>query len=321
MQISCGFAPGEDTAELVVLAEALGYERAWIYDSPALYGDVWVALAQAAERTERIGLGTAVLVPSLRHPLVTAAAIGDIERLALGRLTVAVGTGFSGRRMMGQKPLTWKWTERYIRQLKALLAGEAVDVDGGMVRMSHPAGHAPPRPIATPIVVAANGPKGLAVARELGDGVMCVSTPQPGFDWCVLLQWGTVLEDGEERTSPRVFEAVAPGLAVIYHGSYEADPASVDGLPNGAAWRAEIEKTPEELRHLAVHDQHFVSISELDRRHIGSELVGATFTGTPDQLRARISDLADAGLTEFLYAPMGPDKERELRAMAKALGV
>lgn len=321
MQISCGFAPGEETVELVVLAESLGYERAWIYDSPALYGDVWVALARAAERTGRIGLGTAVLVPSLRHPLVTASAIASIEQLAPGRLAVAIGTGFTGRRMLGQKPLTWSWTERYIRQLRALLRGEAVDVDGGMVRMSHPDGFAPPRPIGTPIVVAANGPVGLAVARELGDGVMCVSTPQPGFDWCVLLQWGTVLGDDEELTSPRVFEAVAPGLAVIYHGSYEANPASVDGLPNGAAWRAEIEKTPEELRHLAVHDRHFVSISELDRRHVAPELAAATFTGRPDQLRARLSELADAGLTEFLYAPMGPDKERELRAMAKALGL
>ena len=37
-----------------MVAESLGYERAWLYDSPALYPDVWVTLARVAERTERM---------------------------------------------------------------------------------------------------------------------------------------------------------------------------------------------------------------------------------------------------------------------------
>src|SRR5437763_13574694 len=105
MDVSCAFPPGPDVVEHAVVAESLGYERAWLYDSPALYPDVWVTLGRAAERTSTIGLGPGVLIPSLRHPMTNAAAIATLVDLAgPGRVTVAVGTGFTGRFAMGQRP-------------------------------------------------------------------------------------------------------------------------------------------------------------------------------------------------------------------------
>ena len=97
MDVSCNLTPGPDTVEHIRMAEALGYRRAWLNDSPALYRDVWMTLALAAERTERIGLGVSVVVPSLRHVVVTASAIATLEALAPGRSAVIVGTGFTGR--------------------------------------------------------------------------------------------------------------------------------------------------------------------------------------------------------------------------------
>ena len=127
MEISCAFPPGPHVVDHIVEAERLGYERAWLFDSPALYGDIWVIAALAAERTSRIALGPAVLVPNLRHPLAQASAIATLEQLAPGRVAVAIGTGFTGRMAMGQKPLTWAWTRRYVEQLRALLRGERRD--------------------------------------------------------------------------------------------------------------------------------------------------------------------------------------------------
>ena len=63
--------------------------------------DVWMMLALAATRTERIGLGPGVLVPSLRHPMVNASGAAALSALAPGRVAVAFGTGFSGARAMG----------------------------------------------------------------------------------------------------------------------------------------------------------------------------------------------------------------------------
>jgi 5,10-methylenetetrahydromethanopterin reductase len=66
MEISAFFAPTRDTPGHIRLAEELGFARAWCYDSPLLYDDVFVTLARAAEQTSRIGLGVGVLVPGLR---------------------------------------------------------------------------------------------------------------------------------------------------------------------------------------------------------------------------------------------------------------
>jgi 5,10-methylenetetrahydromethanopterin reductase len=105
----------------VGLADQLGYRRAWLYDSPAVYPDVWMILGRCAERTSRIGLGPAVLVPSLRHPMVNAAAIAALAELAPGRVAVAVGAGFTGRSALGQRPMRWSDVAGYVRVLRELL--------------------------------------------------------------------------------------------------------------------------------------------------------------------------------------------------------
>ena len=180
MDLSCAFPAAVGHLDHAVVAEQLGYENVWFYDSPALYEDVWMVLALAAQRTERVGLGPAVLVPDLRHVLVTASAVATLEELAPGRVHVAIGTGFTGRMVLGQRPLPWSLVERYVADLRALLAGDRVTIDGKAVQMIHPDGYAPPRPIRTPIVVAANGPKGLKVAGQHTDAVMCVGGPSRG---------------------------------------------------------------------------------------------------------------------------------------------
>jgi 5,10-methylenetetrahydromethanopterin reductase len=318
LQISCAFPPGPRAVDHIVEAERLGYERAWLFDSPALYGDIWVIAAMAAQRTSRIAIGPAVLVPNLRHPLTQASAIATLEQLAPGRVVVAIGTGFTGRMAMGHKALTWKYTRAYIEQVRALLRGEKVEVDGAIVQMLHGPDFAPPFPIGTPIVVAANGPKGLAVAKELGDGVMTIGSGEPDFDWCSVLAFGTVLDPGESPGSDRPLAAAGAALTVVYHAMYEGDPSSVDGLPGGPEWRAELEKIPESERHLAVHRDHLVRVTERDRPLLDGDLLKAfTWTGEAAEVRMRIDALAEAGATEILYAPMGPDVPRELDAFLK----
>ena len=113
--ISCVFAPSLDTPAHIELAERLGYRRAWCYDSPALYADPWMVLAVAAGRTRAIGLGPASLVPSLRHPVVTAAALTTLAGLAPGRVSTAFGTGLTGRMLLGERPLRWAEVEEYVR--------------------------------------------------------------------------------------------------------------------------------------------------------------------------------------------------------------
>ena len=119
------------------LAEELGYERAWLYDSPAIYLDIWTSLGRLVERTSRIGLGTAVLVPSLRSVIATASAIATVEAAAPGRFACGFGTGATARWTLGKDALTLAETGTYLRQLRGLLRGEVVEVDGEQVQMAH----------------------------------------------------------------------------------------------------------------------------------------------------------------------------------------
>src|SRR3954454_788964 len=120
MDLSCAFPPGVATPDHIALAEALGFRRAWCYDTPSAYTDVWSTLCRAADRTQRIGLGPAVLVPSLRHVMTNAAAIATLEALAPGRVAIGVGSGSTGRSMLGQRPMRWAEVTAYVTALRAL---------------------------------------------------------------------------------------------------------------------------------------------------------------------------------------------------------
>ena len=176
--ISCVFAPSLDTPAHIELAERLGYRRAWCYDSPALCADPWMVLALAAGRTRAIGLGPASLVPSLRHPVVTAAALATLAGLAPGRVSTAFGTGLTGRMLLGERPMRWAAVEEYVAAVRALLRGEEASWNGSLVRLSQAAGFAARLPADVAVLIAADGPRGRAVAAELGDGVLTARVPR-----------------------------------------------------------------------------------------------------------------------------------------------
>ncbi len=319
MGFTCSFPPGPRSVEWAQRAEELGYGRVYLHDSPALYWDVWVTLARVADNTERIGLG-ALVIPHLRHVLATASAIATIEDIAPGRLAVVVGTGFTARAMLGQRPLPWSRVDAYVRALRALLRGDTVEVDGRKIAMRHPDDWAPARPIDVPIIVAANGPRGLEVAHAVGDGVYSLA-PVSGFDWCILGTAGTVLAPGEAVTSPRAFDALGPAIALNYHYTYEMAGAAVDTLPGGAEWRASVEAIDPDVRHLHVHEGHGVAPNARELPFLDPNLAQFSTSGTEDELRAKFAELEAMGVTELAYAPMGSDVPGELAAMARAAGL
>jgi 5,10-methylenetetrahydromethanopterin reductase len=325
-RLACAFAPSIDLPEYARLAEELGYERVWVYDSPPLYGDVWITLARVAAATERIGVAAGVVVPFLRHPMVTASAIATMEQVAPGRLTVGFGTGYTAARAMGRKPMRWADVATYVGQVRGLLAGDVVDVDGHNCRMIHSPNFGPPRPIDVPLFIAPMGPKGFEVARQIADGIIAVSPPGTA-EWktCALMCSGTVLDSGEDIRTPRVVETVGVGYATALHGLYQMAPEIVQSLPGGEEWIAglEAEFGPDD-RHWGVHEGHLVTITDRDRPAV--ELAGEglpQFTWAvaddPETVRKRVAEAVAGGVTEFAYSPVGPDIARELRAFAAAV--
>ena len=86
-------------------AEELGFVDLWVsdhivhpaeqdYPSPYLF-DPLISLTWAAAATERIGLGTSVLVVPTHNPLELANSLASLDALSRGRVTIVVGVGWS----------------------------------------------------------------------------------------------------------------------------------------------------------------------------------------------------------------------------------
>jgi 5,10-methylenetetrahydromethanopterin reductase len=312
-ELSCGLPPRPEFSDLAVLAESLGYSRVWIFDSAPLWEDPFVHLALAAERTSRIGLGTAVLIPDERSEMSVAAAIATVARLSAGRFRACFGTGASARRTLGQRPLTQKALRDYVTTVRSLLAGETVTIDGQPARMLHAEGLALARPIEVEIWLSVFGPRGIALAGEIADG-MIVGRPMKHTLPLAMLMPATVLEPGEDRGSDRVREAVGPWQVVRYHEAYAiAGPDAVDAMPGGRAWREAVETIGAEgERHLFTHEGHVTHLTERDHELLDHAPDGLATVGTADEIRSRVVALAAAGIREIIYTPSGPDVAREM---------
>ena len=162
------------------LAEELGYDSVWTTEHIIVgpeavdpYGRVYdplVTLGWIAGWTERIGLGTSIVLVPLHNPMHLAKQAATLQELSGGRLTLGVGMGwhtdefdfmgveFEGRGRRGDEA---------IRLMRALWKGER-DFDG-----EHWSFHdATSEPLPSPppeLWIGGSSPAAIRRARELGD--------------------------------------------------------------------------------------------------------------------------------------------------------
>src|SRR5437667_3519675 len=172
-----------DEVGYITHAENLGYSHAWVTDSPMIRSNCWAVLALAAAQTRTIRLGTGVNVPGLRLAPVAANGIATINRLAPGRCFLGLGTGHTGMRMIGQRPMRLGPFREYVQVVRRLLRGE--EVDYALAGETHPIRFQMREhrfidlEHEIPMYVAGFGPKAQALAGELGDGLVS-SLPRGG---------------------------------------------------------------------------------------------------------------------------------------------
>ncbi len=173
---------GTDPRRLIgfgVRAEELGFDSVWAGDTLLRpVADPLTTLSAIAARTERVGLGTAVLLPALRGAVQTARELATVDLLSGGRLTVTVGAGFPGRSereyALGGVP----WAGRFgrlddtVALWKHLWSEERPTAfHGKVLRLDDiPAGLAPYRPGGPPIWLGGFTPRALERTGRLYDG-------------------------------------------------------------------------------------------------------------------------------------------------------
>lgn len=318
VELSCGLPPGPDFCDLAVLAETLGYARVWIFDSAPLWEDPFVHLALAAQQTSRIGLGTAVLIPTERSEMAMASAIATIDRIAGGRFRVCFGTGATARRTMGQRPMTLRALESYVTAVRGLLRGDTVTIDGEPARMLHTDGMTAARPVDVEIWLSVFGPRGIELAGNIADGI--IGAPAANALPVATLIAGTVLDGDEDAASDRVREAVGPWQVVSYHETYSVAGAdAVDAMPGGRAWREALERlVPPGERHLLTHEGHVTHLTDRDRLLLNHARNSLVTIGNRERIRDQLVWFGESGVLEAIYTPSGPDVVRELKAFAAA---
>jgi 5,10-methylenetetrahydromethanopterin reductase len=347
MEFGVAFPSKVGDHELVVLAEQLGYDEAWFYDSQMIYSDVYATMAVAAYRTSRIRLGTGVAVPATRMAPTIAHSIATINQLAPGRVDLGFGVGNTALLTMGLPPVRFSQFRRDIRLIRRLLDGETATMRAGdrttAVKFLHPDSGFINLRDRIPIYLSAFAPKGVALCGAEFDGHMVFglspdvvpvfrsmigdAATAAGRDPAAVPMKGifptAVLGAGETSASPRVLEAVAPYVTNAYHFLVEWGtapmPIPTEAQEDVERYRAYVGTLPAERRHLVLHEGHLVYARDDEREFITPAMAEvAANIGTPDELVARIHALEDAGVSQYAIQ-VTTDPTREIKAFADVM--
>jgi 5,10-methylenetetrahydromethanopterin reductase len=323
------FASSTESWRVAERAEALGFTHAWFYDTQLLNPDVFVCMALAARSTSRIRLGTGVLIPSNRISPVAANGLATLSKLAPGRIDFGVGTGFTGRRTMGQKAIRLADLERYVAEVQGLLRGETIEVllegekkkvrflvpELGLIDLAHD----------IPLHLSAFGPKGRALGARLGAGwaffsgatgpaIAALKDMQASWRaagredalYANVYTLGCVLQEGEPADSPRAIAQGGTLAATFMHDMVERrawgeDVAAPPFLAEALEAYGRLYRTYDpDAPWLSLHTGHLMYVRDDERAFLTEPVMQAmTFTGTAADLRGRIEALRDAGYAQF----------------------
>ncbi|MCY3813829.1 MAG: LLM class flavin-dependent oxidoreductase [Gammaproteobacteria bacterium] len=177
--------------ELATRAERAGYDSVWVGDSLLARPrhDPLTLLAAISGRTENITLGTAVLLPAYRNPVLLAQQLATLDQVSAGRLIVGVGIAADRPNIRAEFEAAGVPFERRVgrlleglRLMRALWRGDAVDWDGRWTLRDAVLGPLPHRPGGPPVWGAGSHPNSLARAGKSMDGWLPI-WPDDGPGW------------------------------------------------------------------------------------------------------------------------------------------
>src|SRR6201996_5157118 len=182
---------------LAGLAGALGFDSVWVGDSLLARPrhDPLTLLAGVAGRVPRIEIGTAVLLPALRNPVVLAHQIATLDQVSEGRLILGVGFAADVPNIRAEFAAAGMPFEKRVgrmmeglRLCRALWSGEPVDWDGRWPVRGGVLAPTPFRPGGPPIWIGGNTAASLERVGKTFDGWF-PNAPEPEL---FSRQWGEV---------------------------------------------------------------------------------------------------------------------------------
>ena len=285
------------TLTLADRAEQLGLDSVWIGDSVLAKPrhDPLAMIAAIAGRSRRLKVGTAVLLPLLRNPVVLAQQLATIDQISAGRLILGLGIGADQPEVRAEFEAVGTPFDKRVGRLleamrlyRALWSGEPVDWEGRWRVQSATLAPKPYTPEGPPMWAAGNVPAALKRAGTYFDGWF-PSGPSDASVWGE--QWRAVQD-------------------------YARDVGRDPGAMTGAAYLTlsvddDVAKADDRLnRYLS---DYYNQPAEAIRRRQGcyaGALAGAT---------AWLRGFVEAGATHLALRFIG-DHERDMEALAKMRG-
>jgi probable F420-dependent oxidoreductase len=298
--------PHQRFVELLALAERHGFEYGWTYDSHVLWQESMPTLALAAAATERIRLGHMVTNPGTRDPTVLASAYATLHDISEGRMVMGIGRGDSARRYIGQEPVPVGRFEEALRMIKPFMNGEKVQWNGTELELGWARRDLP----AIEMHVAGYGPKALAVAGRVGDGVVIQLADPDIIQWIMATARTAAAEAGRDPAALKCIVSAPSHIGGDLAAAREQVrwfPAMVSnhvrdlirryGADGSVVPRALTDYVPDETgydydEHSRVGAKHgaFVSDEICDRFCV---------LGTPEQALAKLRELESIGVDQF----------------------
>lgn len=279
--------------DLAERAETCGLDSVWIGDSLLAKPrhDPLVMLAAIAGRTKTIEMGTAVLLPLLRNPVLLAQQLATLDQAAEGRCIVGIGIGNDLPSVRDEFAAVGVPFEKRVGRLiemfqlcKALWSGEPVDWDGRWRLQGAVLGPMPHTEGGPAIWAAGNPPNALKRCGRYFDGWF-PGGPSDAAVWAE--RWAEV--QGHARDAGR-----DPGGltgAAYLNLSIDDDKAAAD----------------DRLNHYL--EQYYLQPAEVMRRWQG------TYTGPQAGVIDWLMGFVDGGATHFALRIIG-DHQRNIEIAA-----
>jgi len=290
----------------VIQAEKGGFSNLWITDH-FNNRNVYATLAAASIYTDRMTLGPGVTNPYMVNPVFTAQAVATLEEMAPGRVVLGIGAGDKttldtvGVEM--RTPLAA--IQESIAIIRGMLDGETVSYQGEVFRTAGAKFLFKTGRI--PVYVGAQGPKMLALAGRIGDGVLINACHPRDVEYAV-----SCVKEGVNQAGRKLGEVdVAVYTAFSIHQDLKkANKAAVPpvsfivaGCPPQLLERHGIDvgKAGEIKEALKANDwgQAFGKVTP--------EMINAfSVCGTPEMCAERIAELMKSGINQFVVgSPIG----------------
>ncbi len=281
--------------QMAETVERFGYDSVWVGDSvtskPRL--EPLTIMSALAARTQRVRIGTAVMLSALRHPVHLAHALATIDNVSNGRTILGAGAGRGDNQMYVDEhevvgiPITERADrmEEGIRIMRALWSGEDVTFEGDYYPLHNVTLEPHPLQDPLPIWISSNWVRrGLKRVAEMGDAWITNVPSVDLFTRC----WDQVQENAQ--TAGRDAGAMPRALYISVNLNEETDA-------------------------LAEGDKFMQAYYSRPYEAVSKQLL--CVFGPPDKCIESINTFRDAGVTYFIVRFASPNQMEQLDRFTK----